>query len=87
MVSELRRMNDEVFENQRDEDNSIRDSEPFKKEYAAVLLQLSQVNDQVSIVPSVASFPFLLSCGILITTMQQSSDSLRVSEREEREGS
>lgn len=47
MVSELRRMNDEVFENQRDEDNSIRDSEPFKKEYAAVLLQLSQVNDQV----------------------------------------
>ncbi|PQQ19455.1 hypothetical protein Pyn_07840 [Prunus yedoensis var. nudiflora] len=48
VVSELRRMNDEVFENQRDEDNSIRDSEPFKKEYAAVLLQLSQVNDQVS---------------------------------------
>ncbi|KAM1171627.1 hypothetical protein ACFX14_021853 [Malus domestica] len=48
VVSELRHMNDEVVENHRDGDNFIRDSESFKKEYAAVLLQLSQVNDQVS---------------------------------------
>lgn len=48
VVSELRRMNDEVFEKCRDGDNSIKDSEPFKKEYAAVLLQLSEINDQVS---------------------------------------
>ncbi|CAN6726442.1 unnamed protein product [Malus baccata var. baccata] len=39
MVSELRRMNDEVLDNQNG-DNFIRDSESFKKEYAAVLLQL-----------------------------------------------
>ncbi|KAM5569028.1 hypothetical protein ABKV19_016514 [Rosa sericea] len=48
VVSELRRMNDEVFEKCRDGDDSIKDSEPFKKEYAAVLLQLSEINDQVS---------------------------------------
>ncbi|XP_040374316.1 protein ALWAYS EARLY 3 isoform X5 [Rosa chinensis] len=48
VVSELRRMNDEVFEKCRDGDDSIKNSEPFKKEYAAVLLQLSEINDQVS---------------------------------------
>lgn len=48
MVSELRRMNDDVFEDKcRDGHDSIKDSESFKKEYAAVLLQLSEINDQV----------------------------------------
>lgn len=72
MVSELRHMNDEVLENQRDGDNFIRDSEPFKKEYAAVLLQLSQVNDQVSVSnrPICSFIPFRLSCWYLIATMQ-----------------
>lgn len=47
MVSELRRMNDEVLENQKGGDNSIKDSDSFKKQYAAVLLQLNEVNEQV----------------------------------------
>ncbi|XP_044487094.1 protein ALWAYS EARLY 3-like isoform X2 [Mangifera indica] len=48
VVSELRRMNDEVLENQRDGDNSFKDSELFKKQYAAILLQLNEVNELVS---------------------------------------
>ncbi|KAF5465516.1 hypothetical protein F2P56_015513 [Juglans regia] len=48
VVSELRCMNDAVFENQKDGDNSLKDSEHFKKQYAAVLLQLHEVNEQVS---------------------------------------
>ncbi|KAK6914463.1 DIRP domain, partial [Dillenia turbinata] len=48
VVSELRRMNDEFLENQKDGDNSLKDSEPFKKQYAAVLVQLNEVNEQVS---------------------------------------
>ncbi|XP_044498764.1 protein ALWAYS EARLY 3-like [Mangifera indica] len=48
VVSELRRLNDEVLENQRDGDNSFKDSELFKKQYAAILLQLNEVNEQVS---------------------------------------
>ncbi|KAF2310984.1 hypothetical protein GH714_018913 [Hevea brasiliensis] len=47
VVSELKRMNDEV-ENQKDGENSLNDSELFKKHYAAVLLQLNEVNEQVS---------------------------------------
>lgn len=46
MVSELKRMNDAVFENQKDGDNFLKDSECFKKQYAAVLLQLNEVNEQ-----------------------------------------
>ncbi len=49
MLSELRRMNDAVFENQKDGDNSLKDSEPFKKQFAAVLLQLNEVNEQARI--------------------------------------
>lgn len=45
-MSELRRLNDEVLENQRDGDNSFKDSELFKKQYAAILLQLNEVNEQ-----------------------------------------
>lgn len=48
VVSELRRMNDEVLESQKDGDNSLKDSESFKKQYAAVLLQLHEVNEQVA---------------------------------------
>lgn len=48
VVSELKRMNDAVFENQKDGDNFLKDSECFKKQYAAVLLQLNEVNEQVS---------------------------------------
>lgn len=46
MVSELKRMNEAVFENKKDGDNSLKDSEHFKKQYAAVLLQLNEVNEQ-----------------------------------------
>ncbi|KAJ0035662.1 hypothetical protein Pint_24565 [Pistacia integerrima] len=44
VVSELRRMNDEALENQRDGDNSFKDSELFKKQYAAIILQLNEVS-------------------------------------------
>lgn len=44
---ELKHMNDEVLDNQKNGDNSLKDSELFKKQYAAVLLQLSEVNEQV----------------------------------------
>ncbi|XP_015573347.1 protein ALWAYS EARLY 3 isoform X2 [Ricinus communis] len=47
VVSELKRMNDEV-ENEKDGENSLKDSELFKKHYAAVLFQLNEVNEQVS---------------------------------------
>ncbi|XP_059280629.1 protein ALWAYS EARLY 3 [Lycium ferocissimum] len=48
VVSELRRMNDDVLENQKSDDCSLKDSEPFKKQYAAVLILLNEVNEQVS---------------------------------------
>ncbi|CAL5347002.1 unnamed protein product [Camellia sinensis] len=47
VVSELRQMNDDVLESQRDGDDALKDSEPFKKQYAAVLVQLNEVNEQV----------------------------------------
>ncbi|KAL1539095.1 protein ALWAYS EARLY 3-like [Salvia divinorum] len=48
VVLELRRMNDDVARHQIDGDSSLKDSEPFKKQYAAVLVQLNETNDQVS---------------------------------------
>ncbi|KAM7257518.1 hypothetical protein ACFE04_013259 [Oxalis oulophora] len=45
VVAELRRMNDEIQENKN---SSVKESESFKKQYAAVLLQLNEANDQVS---------------------------------------
>ncbi|KAI9390678.1 hypothetical protein POPTR_008G216600v4 [Populus trichocarpa] len=48
VVSELKHMNDEVLESQKRGENSLKDSEAFKKHYAAVLLQLNEVNEQVS---------------------------------------
>lgn len=53
-------MNDEVLEDQKDGDNSLKDSEPFKKQYAAVLLQLNEVNEHVRI--------HLISASILFFT-------------------
>ncbi|KAE8677621.1 Always early, putative isoform 3 [Hibiscus syriacus] len=43
VVSELRRMNDEVLENQKGGDNYLKNSDSFKKQYADVLLQLNEV--------------------------------------------
>lgn len=48
LVLELKYMNDEVLENQKDGDNTLKDSEFFKKQYATVLIQLKEANDQVS---------------------------------------
>lgn len=49
VVSELRRMNDEVLDNQKGGgENFVKDSDSFKKQYAAVLLQLNEINEQVS---------------------------------------
>ncbi|KAI3459287.1 hypothetical protein Pfo_015950 [Paulownia fortunei] len=48
VVLELRRLNDDVLENQKDGDSSLKDYEPFKKQYAAVLIQLNEANEQVS---------------------------------------
>ncbi|KAI5580997.1 hypothetical protein BDE02_08G190900 [Populus trichocarpa] len=48
VVSELKHMNDEVLESQKRGENSLKDSEAFKKHYAAVLLQLNEVNEEVS---------------------------------------
>ncbi|KAJ6771086.1 PROTEIN ALWAYS EARLY 1-RELATED [Salix koriyanagi] len=48
VVSELKHMNDEVLESQKRGDYSLKDSEVFKKHYAAVLLQLNEVNEMVS---------------------------------------
>ncbi|KAF5184492.1 Always early [Thalictrum thalictroides] len=48
LVLELRHMNDEVLEKQKDGDNALKDSELFKKQYATVLIQLKEANDQVS---------------------------------------
>ncbi|CAA0817669.1 Protein ALWAYS EARLY 3 [Striga hermonthica] len=48
VVLELRRLNDDVFENQKDGDSFLKGSESFRKHYAAVLIQLNETNEQVS---------------------------------------
>ncbi|XP_028781433.1 protein ALWAYS EARLY 3 [Neltuma alba] len=48
VLSELKKMNDEACERRKYGDHSLNDSEPFKRHYAAVLLQLNEVNEQVS---------------------------------------
>ncbi|KAL1543106.1 protein ALWAYS EARLY 3-like isoform X2 [Salvia divinorum] len=48
IVLELRLMNDDVLESQKNGDNPLKESEPFKKQYAAVLIQLNEANEQVS---------------------------------------
>ncbi|CAH9059613.1 unnamed protein product [Cuscuta europaea] len=48
VISELRRMNDDVLENQQSGDCTLKDSDPFRKQYAAIIVQLNEVNEQVS---------------------------------------
>ncbi|KAL2628087.1 hypothetical protein AAZV13_07G212400 [Glycine max] len=48
VLSELKHMNDGVSESQKYGDNSVKDSEPFKRNYASVLKQLTEANEQVS---------------------------------------
>ncbi|XP_076938608.1 protein ALWAYS EARLY 3-like [Bidens hawaiensis] len=48
VVIELRRMNDDVLENQTVGDYALKDSDAFKKQYAAVLVRLNDANAQVS---------------------------------------
>ncbi|CAA3020975.1 ALWAYS EARLY 3-like [Olea europaea subsp. europaea] len=48
IVLELGHMNEDVLENQKDGDGSLKESEQFKKQYAAVLVQLNEANEQVS---------------------------------------
>ncbi|KAL7597112.1 hypothetical protein Lser_V15G27974 [Lactuca serriola] len=48
VVFELRRMNDDVLENQTDGEFALQESDAFKKQYAAVLVQLNEANAQVS---------------------------------------
>lgn len=48
LVSELREMNNDVLENQKDGISSLKDSELFKKQYAAILVQLRDADEQVS---------------------------------------
>ncbi|MCH92087.1 protein always early 3-like [Trifolium medium] len=49
VLSELKHMNDGVSESQKYGDNSVKDSEPFKRNYASVLKQLSEANEQAGI--------------------------------------
>ncbi|XP_073053694.1 protein ALWAYS EARLY 3-like isoform X1 [Primulina eburnea] len=48
IVLELRNMNDDVLKHQKDDDVSLKDSDSFRKQYAAVLVQLNEANEQVS---------------------------------------
>ncbi|XP_027329953.1 protein ALWAYS EARLY 3 isoform X2 [Abrus precatorius] len=48
VLSELKHMNDGVSESQKYGDSSVKDSEPFKRNYASVLKQLTEANEQVS---------------------------------------
>ncbi|GER55920.1 hypothetical protein STAS_33618 [Striga asiatica] len=49
IVIELKRMNDDVLENQKDGGSPLKESESFKKQYAAVLIQLNEANEQVTL--------------------------------------
>ena len=42
-------MNDDVVQSQKDGDSPLKESEPFKKQYAAVLIQLNEANEQVEV--------------------------------------
>ncbi|KAL3641971.1 hypothetical protein CASFOL_012786 [Castilleja foliolosa] len=48
VVLEFKRLNDDVIENQKGGDSSLKESEPFKMHYAAVLVQLEEANKQVA---------------------------------------
>ncbi|XP_019464011.1 PREDICTED: protein ALWAYS EARLY 3 isoform X2 [Lupinus angustifolius] len=48
VLSELKHMNDGVSESQKFGSNPAKDTEPFKRNYASVLKQLTEANEQVS---------------------------------------
>ncbi|XP_068463375.1 protein ALWAYS EARLY 3 isoform X1 [Phaseolus vulgaris] len=48
VLSELKHMNDGISESQKYGDSSVKDSELFKRDYASVLKQLTDANEQVS---------------------------------------
>ncbi|XP_027918483.1 protein ALWAYS EARLY 3 [Vigna unguiculata] len=48
ILSELKHMNDGISESQKYGDNLVKDSELFKRNYASVLKQLTEANEQVS---------------------------------------
>ncbi|KAM4108319.1 hypothetical protein ACJW30_03G038100 [Castanea mollissima] len=48
LLMELRSTNNDIVENQNERDCSLKDSEPFKKHYAMVLVQLKEASGQVS---------------------------------------
>lgn len=56
LLIELRHMNEEVSGKQKDGD-TIKDSDHFKKQYAMVLVQLRDANDQVCL--SMKFHPFI----------------------------
>ena len=61
VVSELKRLNEDVLESQNNgEKNNLRDSESFKKHYAAVLLQINEINDQAMTMLQMFSDIFLV---------------------------
>ncbi|CAH2053117.1 unnamed protein product [Thlaspi arvense] len=49
VLRELKCMNNEVVESQKDAQNALKDSESFKKQYAAILFQLSEINEQARV--------------------------------------
>lgn len=49
VVFELKRMNDDVLENQTEGDFALQHSDAFKKQYAAILVQLNEANAQASV--------------------------------------
>ncbi|KAF2544802.1 hypothetical protein F2Q70_00022730 [Brassica cretica] len=49
VLRELNYMNNEVVESEKDGHNALKDSESFKKQYAAVLFQLSEINEQARV--------------------------------------
>ncbi|XP_010524507.1 PREDICTED: protein ALWAYS EARLY 3-like isoform X2 [Tarenaya hassleriana] len=49
VLSALQCMNNEIVESKKDGNKALKDSESFKKQYAAILFQLSEINEQVSL--------------------------------------
>ena len=59
MLLELRKTNNEILENQNSGDYALKDSEPFKKHYATVLVQLKEASGQACGFHHYISFPAL----------------------------
>lgn len=65
MVFELRRMNDDVLENQTDGEFALQESDAFKKQYAAVLVQLNEANAQARAISSFHPTPPLTNIFVI----------------------